>query len=108
MRDRKRSPCRSITFSMRRMSVMSLPMPMIMNRRSRRLPARVPAIHRGAHCVNGVGEPAEDRLADQEVPDVEFDDLGQGRDDLSGLKIEAVPGMHFQPEPLRPRHAFTD
>src|ERR1700736_1986780 len=107
MRDRKRSPCRSITFSMRRMSVMSLPMPMIMSR-SRRLAQRVPAIHRGAHRVNGAGETAEDRLADQEVPDVEFDDLREGRDDLRGIKVEAVPGVALEPQPLGARHPCAD
>ena len=53
---------------------------------------------RRASCVIAFVEPDEHRLADQEMPDVEFDDLRQRRDRLGAGIIEAVPGMHLEAE----------
>ena len=93
-RSRKRSPWRSITLAMRRTSVMSEPMPRIM---AQIPPSARPAIHRGAHGAHRGIEAVEDRLADEKMPDVEFDYLGEARDPLGGDEIEAVSGMNFEP-----------
>ena len=52
--------------------------------------------------------PDIDRLPDQEMADVEFDDLRQGRDRLGGLEVEAVPGMNLEPGLPRQHGAFAD
>src|SRR6185436_15121523 len=106
MRARKRSPCRAITFSMRLMSVMSEPMPRIIC--SLGGTPRDTAIHRGAHRSDHPGKPAEDRLADQEVPDIELNDFGQRRDRLGGVEVEAVAGMHFETERARACSPIAD
>ena len=54
------------------------------------------AIHRRAHVSHHGGKAVENRLADQEMADVEFDDLGQRRDLFRGDEIEAVSGMNFE------------
>jgi hypothetical protein len=51
---------------------------------------------------------ARDRLPDQKVADVEFDDLGQCRDRLGGRKSEAVAGMNLEAEPPGELGAVTD
>src|SRR6185295_10460604 len=96
MRARKRSPCRSITFSMRRISVMSEPMPRIILGSLPRRPLCDATRHRGPHRLDAVGEPGEDRLSDQKMADVEFDNLRQRGDRLGGLEIEAVTGVDFK------------
>ena len=95
-----------MTLAMRRMSVMSEPMPRIMIRsrprlaRPRSIAARI-LLHRRVEAV-------EHRLADQEMADVEFDDLGKRRDLLGGHEIEAVAGMDFEAGALRQRRAARD
>src|SRR6185312_8762819 len=89
-------------------SVMSLPMPMIMSAMSCRLTARVSAIHRGAHGLDGIGKPGEDRLSDQEVTDIKLHDLRECRDDLGRVEIETMPGMDLQPEPPGLRNTIAD
>ncbi len=49
-----------------------------------------------------------DRLADQEMTDVEFDDLGQRGDRLRAGIVQSVAGMDFQPALLRQPGAFAD
>src|SRR5690242_2923044 len=106
MRARKRSPCRSITFSMRRMSVMSEPMPRIMEvGLGQRRPARNAAIHRGAHRRDGSRKAGRDCIANQEVTDVELGDLRKRRDRLGGGEVEPVPGMHLEAELAGERRA---
>jgi hypothetical protein len=39
-------------------------------------------VHRRAHSPHRFGEPLEHRLADEEMADVEFDDLGQAGNPL--------------------------
>ncbi len=58
--------------------------------------------------LHGIGEADEDRLADQEMADVEFDDLGQRRDRLGGGVVEAVAGMDFEAEAPRQLRAVAD
>ena len=57
---------------------------------------------------DGVGEPVEDRLADQEMADIELDDLRQRRDRLRGGVIEPVAGMDFEAEALGQQRAGAD
>ena len=42
-------------------------------------------------------KPDEDRVADHEVADIEFDDFRQRRDRLRGHVIEPVAGVDFKP-----------
>ena len=67
-----------------------------------------PAVHGRAHEFDGLGQALEHRLADQEMPDIEFDDLRQRRDGLGARIVEAVAGMHFQAEALRQQRAGAD
>ena len=83
-----------MTLAMRRTSVMSEPMPRIM--RLRGLGAA--AIHRRAHGLDACRETREHGLADQKMPDVELDDLGQRRDRLGAGIVEPVAGMHLETE----------
>src|SRR5690349_21422169 len=107
MRSMKRSPWRASVCSMRRMSTRSLPMPRIMAGASSR-PRLLPARHGGAHPLHRGPEPFEHGVADQEVPDVELDNLRNGADRLRGDVVEAVAGMHLEPEPRRLRGAGPD
>src|SRR5690348_10724331 len=91
MRSTKRSPWRSITLATRRMSIRSLPMPMIMG-----LCPRPAPIHRRAHGADGLAQAHEDRFANHVIADVELDDLGQCRNGLRRRIIEAVAGMDFE------------
>src|SRR5688572_25687900 len=99
-RSRKRSPWRSSTSATRRASVMSEPIPMITtaSRRARRADAGASARHRRAHLTDGLLQPDEDRLADEEMADIELADRLDGSDRFSGRIVEAVAGMDFQPE----------
>src|SRR3954452_25342516 len=56
-------------------------------------------IHGGAHRPHRLAEPNHDRLADQEVTDIELDEFGQGRNRLGGLVVQAMAGMHFEASP---------
>src|ERR1700757_4224974 len=91
MRSRKRSPWRSITLATRRMSIRSLPIPIIMGLRPRPAP-----VHRGPHGADGLAQAHKDRFANHVIADVELDDLGQPGNGLGGRVIEAVAGMHFE------------
>src|SRR5689334_12961325 len=99
MRLVKRSPWRSSVFSIRRMSERSEPRPMITRRAppmefSRKIPSSLPRlnqfpmgigsgfIHQSPHALDGGTEADEDRLADQEVTDVELHQLRDGGDRL--------------------------
>ena len=64
------------------------------------LHGRAPLFHRHAYRLYGLGKPDKDRLADEEMADVEFDDLWQGGDDPRGLVIEAMAGVTLEPERL--------
>ncbi len=81
--------------------MVSLPMPMIMRVTSAR-----GLVHQPAHGRDALGEPDEDRLADQEMADVEFGDLGNARDRLDRVVGEAVAGVNLKAElPCRRRAA---
>ncbi len=75
----KRSPCRASTFSMRRISTRSDPRPRIMRLRGPQAFFGIclrAAIHRAAHRSRiALIETDKDRLTDQEMTDIEFDDL---------------------------------
>ena len=60
------------------------------------------------HLAHDGVEAVEDRLADQEMPDIELGDLGQGRDRRRGDEIEAVAGMDFKAHALGTRRAAHD
>ena len=45
--------------------------------------------------------PVEDRARDDRVPDVELDDLVDRRDRLHVVIVQAVPGVHGEPERAR-------
>src|SRR5215470_618761 len=112
MRVMKRSPWRAIVCSMRRMSTRSVPMPRIMSGRRPICPswsARIAAArHRGAHQRHGGAEPLKNRVADQEMADIELDDLWQRADRLGGEIIEAMPRMDLEAEPRRPGGTLAD
>ena len=99
MRWRKRSPKRSSVFSMRRMSKRSLPMPRIMWSLLR---APRPS---GAHLADRGFEADEDRLADQEMADIEFAHLGMAATGADVIVAQAVAGMAFQAELAAQRRA---
>src|SRR5579875_771730 len=54
--------------------------------------------HAALHFAHDGVEPVEDRLADEEMPDIELDDLAQGGDRGDVGVGEAVPGMAFEAE----------
>jgi len=56
-------------------------------------------IHRASHPAHRGGETVEDRLADQEVPDIEFSDLGQRSDPLRSDEVEAMASVNLEPCP---------
>ena len=101
-RSTKRSPKRSSVRSMRRMSMMSLPMPRIMRCRRQACAAGLGArlVHQRAHAADGAVEAAEDRLADQEMADIELDDRRDRGDRPDRVEGEAVAGMAFEAERL--------
>src|ERR1700749_511167 len=121
MRAIKRSPCLSRVFSIRRISIRSEPKPrIIFAPRSGRSPALAALvawngppdhsiclrqtasrsyarfIHQPAHFLNRIGEPGEDRLADQKMSDIEFADMRNGGNRRDILISETVTGMDFQ------------
>ena len=53
--------------------------------------------------LHALGEADEDRLADQEMADVELHDLRQAGDRARRLVVEAVAGVAFEPERRRLR-----
>src|SRR4051812_19984207 len=93
---------------MRAMSMRSLPMPMIMAcpaaqpRRGSGTPLamalRPHRVHQRAHPFDRTLEAAEDRLADEEVPDIELDDGRDGSDRPDRVEAEPVPGMALEPD----------
>src|ERR1700691_4912875 len=60
-------------------------------------------IHQGAHAPDGAVEPAKNRLAYQEMPDIEFPNSRNCRYGGDGLEAEAVAGVTFEAELVRPR-----
>ena len=65
---------------------------------ARRFRARL--VHEGAHAADGAVEAAEDRLADEEMADVELGDGGDGGDRPHRVEGQAVAGMAFEAERL--------
>src|SRR6185312_2613731 len=61
---------------------------------------RARLVHGGAHPLDGAVEAAEDRLADEEMADIELDDGGNGGDSRDRVVAEAVSGMAFEPDRL--------
>ena len=53
-------------------------------------------VHQRAHAPDRRLQSAEDRLADQEVADVELDDLRDAGDGADGVEGQPVPGMHLE------------
>ncbi len=68
--------------------------------RPRSMPARM--------VFTAAARPHGDRLSDQEMADIELDDLGQRRDRLRRLEIEAMAGMDFEAEPARKLRPVAD
>ena len=66
------------------------------------------AIHGAAHGPDRVVEADKDRLADQEMTDIEFHDLRKRRDRLGARIIEPMTGMHFKAEDLGKRRRDPD
>src|SRR5208282_2846625 len=93
--------------SMRRMSTKSLPMPAIMRvpfaaglllllRRLLQRLAQNDAVSDGqAHLSNRLLQAHEDRLADDEMPDIQLAHLRQGGKMRGGFVIEAVACVHL-------------
>src|SRR3974390_1408775 len=52
-------------------------------------------VHSDTHAFDGAVEAAEDRLADQKMPDVQLDDGWDRRDGAHRLVAEAVTRMAF-------------
>ena len=50
------------------------------------------------HLTHGRGEPVENRARDDCVADVELDDVGQGRDRLDIVVMQAMTGVHGEPQ----------
>ena len=55
-------------------------------------------IHQSAHPADGRLQTDEDRLADQEMADIEFADMRDGGDRADIVIGQAVAGMDFQPQ----------
>ncbi len=55
-------------------------------------------VHQGAHPAHGTVEAAEDRFADQEVANVEFDDFRHAGQRGNRVEGQPVPGVDLQPE----------
>ena len=72
------------------------------------LTGRPRGVDPAAHFDDGVGQADEDRLAHQEVADVEFGHLRDGGDRRDGLVVDAVPGVDFEAERRRLRRACAE
>ena len=55
-------------------------------------------VHGGAHAPHALAEADEERLANQEVADIQLDKLWDGRHVADIIKIEAVSGMDLEAE----------
>src|SRR5689334_8349908 len=108
MRCTKRSPKRSSDFSIRLMSHRSLPRPMITSGGSAQSCAVSGRIHQPAHLADRGLQADEDRLADQEVADIELAHVGDGGDRADVFVVEAVAGMALQAELLAMRGGLLD
>src|SRR5690606_32456919 len=65
-------------------------------------------VHQRPNVGDGAFQPDEDRLADQEMADIELDD-GRDRSDRSDRrKTQSVSRMAFEPDPLRMRRGTYD
>src|SRR5580692_3757641 len=86
------------------MSIRSLPMPRIIARPScgsDAKPLGSPLLHHRAHPPDRAVEAAEDRLADQEMADIELDDRRYRRNRAHRLEAQPVTGVTFEAEFLR-------
>ena len=59
-------------------------------------------MHQRAHELHRAVEPAEDRLADEEMADIELDDGADRRDRADRVEGQAVAGVAFEAERLGP------
>ena len=89
----KRSPNRSSERSMRRMSQRSRP-----DAEDHEPRLRPALVHGDAHGLHGLVQAQEDRLADEEMPDIELHDLRDRGDGPRRLEGEAVAGVNFEAE----------
>ncbi len=64
---------------------------MIMRASPRRDPSR-------PHLADRLGQAHENRLADDEMPDIEFHEFRHGRELFGRFEIEAMARMHFKPD----------
>src|SRR5579883_2902004 len=64
--------------------------------------------HGGAHVRDRSGEPNENRLAHQEMSDIQLDDRRYRSDRLCARIVEAMARMHFEAEAAGEPHAFAD
>src|SRR5690606_33876148 len=104
----KRSPHRASVFSIRRMSIMSLPMPMIRDMTRASGPGSAAVVHQAAHLADGWLKTGENCLANQEMTDVELDnrrDCGNWRDRVIG---ETVAGVAFKAQFLGKHRRLLD
>ena len=67
-----------------------------------------PLVHGRAHAPHALAEADKDRLAHEEMADIELDDLGKRRDGLRSLVVEAVAGMDLEAEPAGEIGAVAD
>src|SRR5580704_1030411 len=87
---------------MRRMSMRSLPIPRIMRclasnaRRAQRGGTRLG--HQRAHALDSAVEPAEDRFANEKMPDIELDDRRDRGDRPDRIEAKPVTGVAFEAE----------
>src|SRR6185437_12073635 len=94
MRWMNRSPNRSMVLAMRSMSIRSLPTPTIMAARAR-------LVHQRAHPPHRAVDAAKDRLADQEVADIQLDNRRDRGHRTDRVEAQSVTGVTFEAKLLR-------
>ena len=65
-------------------------------------------LHQPFHLLDAFGKAHEQRLADEEMADVQFDNLGNRCNRLDVVKGEAVAGVDFEAERGSARRAVAD
>src|SRR5262245_59007160 len=84
--------------SMRRMSMVSLPRPKIIDRSGRLQSAggAAGALHQRLHAHDRRVKAREDRLADREMADIQLDDLGDLGNWADRIEGKPVAGMNLE------------
>ena len=65
-------------------------------------------IHRSAHARDTWSKPDEERLAHEEVSDIQLDDLGDRRHRAHIVEVEPMTGMHLEPRARGGAGAFDE